>query len=94
MKTKLILVTLLVVGLVCVAVEIAIITTPKMTYDDQIRLIKEGKLERITTSVQEAMDNLPRIEHIKTGEMPQTYTELMEMLRRGEEPIHHAKAAS
>lgn len=80
------------VALICV-LALTKITTPKITYEDQIRLAKEGKIEPIKTEIQKYFESLPKIELRETGKVPQSYVELMEMLRRGEEPAHYIKEA-
>lgn len=69
------------------------ITPQRITYDEQIRLAKEGKIKPIKTEIQKYFESLPKTELRETGRVPQSYVELMEMLRRGEEPAHYIKEA-
>lgn len=81
-----------IIALVC-ALALMEITPQRITYEEQIRLAKEGKIKPIKTEIQKYFESLPKTELRETGRVPQSYFELMEMLRRGEEPAHYIKEA-
>lgn len=82
-----------VAALIC-ALALMEITPQRITYEEQIRLAKEGKIKPIKTEIQKYFERLPKTELRETGRVPQSHVELMEMLRRGEEPAHYIEEAA